>query len=158
MHCWLSVCANTYWLWVWSYNASGSILAGTRGTIINVCFTVHSKVARSTVAGVVVELILWNKILLKSKSFHQNLDNYTILSLNCVVNYYTQQSLYIFMMQNQGLTAVYWQCTHNTCCSIHTGGRCTLIDVYCAVCACPPRCTSTAVAGNHILQDRKNDS
>ena len=59
LHCWLSICVNAYWLWVWSYNASGSILAGTRGTLVNVCFTVHCKVARSTVAGVAVELILW---------------------------------------------------------------------------------------------------
>ena len=46
-----------------SYNAGASILAEGRGTVLNVCLAVHSKVARSTIAGVVVEPILRNKVL-----------------------------------------------------------------------------------------------
>ena len=43
---------------MWSYSAGGSILAGGRGAFINICLTVHTKVAGSTGAGVVVEPIL----------------------------------------------------------------------------------------------------
>ena len=56
-----------------------------------------------------------------------------------------------------GLIADYCWFTHNTCCSIHAGGRGTLVDVYLTACACPPRCTCTAVVSNHILPDRQTD-
>ena len=46
---------------MWSYSAGGSILAGGGGTLVNVCLTVHTKVAGSTGAGIVVEPILGKK-------------------------------------------------------------------------------------------------
>ena len=46
---------------MWSYSAGGSILAGGGGALVNICLTVHTKVARSTGASIVVEPILGEK-------------------------------------------------------------------------------------------------
>ena len=59
---------------MWSYSAGGSILAGGRGAFINICLTVHTKVAGSTGAGVVVEPILGEQ---KKKNYRRE-DAYEI--------------------------------------------------------------------------------